>query len=242
MREAGRNPVGHGSTTSSEAASASRARHRDRRRGHRTGRMCSPAATGRRRGRLYRAEGPRAAELDPVVVTMRVEGDAAAPAPGVATLARQVDAGLELRDIVTLEESSPAADARMVGGSVVFGSVLLVALVFSAASLYALMAVSVQRRTREIGIRIALGATPRGVLVYRVRPCRSSTRRRHHRRQQPHAAFRVARRQPDRRSPRLVGDHIRDHGGRGGAGVRRPGGPSAACSTDRCAAAGLTCA
>jgi putative ABC transport system permease protein len=39
-----------------------------------------------------------------------------------------------------------------------------VAVVFSAAGLYALMAVAVARRTREIGIRIALGATPGHVL------------------------------------------------------------------------------
>src|SRR6266850_3857217 len=111
---------------------------------------------------IYRAAS--AAELDPVVVAVRVAGDAAPLAPRVAALGRQVDAGLHLRDIVTLDDIVAQEHIRMVGGSVVFGSVLLVALVFSAAGLYALMAVAVARRTREIGIRIALGATPRHVL------------------------------------------------------------------------------
>ena len=111
---------------------------------------------------IYRAAS--AAELDPVVVAVRVAGDAAPLAPRVAALGRQVDAGLHLRDIVTLDDIVAQEQTRMVGGSVVFGSVLLVALVFSAAGLYALMAVAVARRTREIGIRIALGATHRHVL------------------------------------------------------------------------------
>jgi predicted permease len=111
---------------------------------------------------IYRAAS--AADVDPVVVAVRVSGDAAPLSPRVAALASQVDAGLHLRDIVTLDDVVAQEQMRMVGGSVVFGSILLVALVFCAAGLYALMAVAVSRRTREIGIRIALGANPRRVL------------------------------------------------------------------------------
>ena len=112
---------------------------------------------------IYRAAS--ATELDPVVVAVRVAGDAAPLAPRAAAVAWQIDAGLHLRDIVTLDDIVAQERRRMMGGSVVFGSVLLVAVIFCAAGLYALMAVAVARRTREIGIRVALGASPRRVLA-----------------------------------------------------------------------------
>ena len=110
---------------------------------------------------IYRAAS--VAEVDPVVVAVRVAGDAAPLVPRVGALARQVDAGLQLRDIATLQETVAQQQGEGIGG-VVVGSILLAAVVFSAAGLYALMAVAVARRTREIGIRIALGANPRHVL------------------------------------------------------------------------------
>ena len=116
-------------------------------------------------GAVYIYRAGSTAELDPVVVAVRVAGDAAPLAPRTAALARQIDAGLQLRDIATLQET--VARQRALGGGiggVVVAGILLGSLVFSAAGLYALMAVAVQRRTREIGIRIALGANPRRVL------------------------------------------------------------------------------
>ena len=163
MREAGRNPVG------ARVRTIQRGSERELGPWHEivgvvTDPGMSPAGgdDGGEATCIYRAAS--AAELDPVVVTVRVAGEAASLAPRVAALARQVDAGLQIQDIATLENVVAEQQVPMVVGSVVFGSILFASVVFSAAGLYALMAVAVARRTREIGIRLALGANPRHVV------------------------------------------------------------------------------
>ena len=117
---------------------------------------------------LFRATTPAAAST--LVLGVRVAGDAKALAPRVREIATALDPGLRLSDLHSLDDLVWQEDVAMVVGAVAVIAVVSLGLFLSAAGIYALMAVSVARRTREIGLRAALGASRAALLrsvVYR---------------------------------------------------------------------------
>jgi len=112
---------------------------------------------------VYLAASP--ATVSPLVMGVRLAGDSSALAPRVREIAAAVDPGIRLATVQPLDEVvwSRLARYRFVLAGVV--GVVSLGLFLSAAGIFSLMSVSVARRTREIGLRVALGASPGRVLA-----------------------------------------------------------------------------
>jgi putative ABC transport system permease protein len=95
---------------------------------------------------------------------IRTSGDPASLAPAVRRIVSEIDPTLALIGLKTLEAGAKytitAAESGARGGSV-FG---VLALLLAVAGLYGVLSFTVARRSREIGIRIALGARRQGVV------------------------------------------------------------------------------
>src|SRR5207249_10660341 len=149
----------------------------------RSGRQAAPASSRRRSGagdggRRGRRRAPRGARdaatrrrhrpfaQDPrpfAFLALRTPVD---PAGLVAALRHEVaalDRGLAVHDVATMDRRLSDATAARRFNTALVGAFGLVALLLSAVGLYGVMAQSVTERTRELGIRIAIGAAPRQV-------------------------------------------------------------------------------
>jgi predicted permease len=112
---------------------------------------------------VFRAASP--ATISPAVMAIRVNGDPALLAPRVRVLAAGMGANIRLTGVGSLDALAWRADIPMVVMAGTMAATVGLGLFLSSAGIFSLMSVSVARRTREIGLRAALGASPARLLV-----------------------------------------------------------------------------
>jgi predicted permease len=96
---------------------------------------------------------------------VRLSGDPLAAVPAVRSTVAALDPGARVDDISTMEEVVGRAFAPWRFSSIVVSAFAAIALTFAAVGITALVAFAVTERTREIGVRVALGAQTRDVVV-----------------------------------------------------------------------------
>ena len=112
---------------------------------------------------VFRAASPSTAF--PLVMGVRIGGDAEALVPRLRAIALGLDPTLRLDDMRSLDDLAWRQDVPQMVMAGAIATVVGLGLFLSAAGIFSLMSVSVARRTKEIGLRAALGATPGRLVV-----------------------------------------------------------------------------
>jgi len=97
-------------------------------------------------------------------LVVRVRGSAASLAPAIREAVQSVDKDQPVVRVATMADLVAASAAQRRFALILFQAFALAALVLAAAGIYGVMTGDVAERTREIGVRAALGATSRNIL------------------------------------------------------------------------------
>jgi predicted permease len=97
-------------------------------------------------------------------LAVRTSGNPLQLAPLLRVTVANIDPDSQVNEIRTLEEAGMEERVFLSGMGMALAAMGGMALLLSAVGIYALLSFMVTRRTREVGVRVALGATPRHVL------------------------------------------------------------------------------